>query len=168
MSSSASLSAAKFADPLTERLAEFVREIGIEVRPASLPEHTFLPGLDISHGALLVDEARLTHPGDILHEAGHIAVADPAERSAPALSPDGGDELTTIAWSYAAARQLGIDPALVFHAAFKGGGAAIVANFDAGRYFGVPLLQFYGMSREPQRAAEKGVPPYPHMLRWVR
>jgi hypothetical protein len=167
-SPSVSLSAAKFADPLTRRLAEFVRDIGIEVRPASLPENTFLPGLEISHGAILVDEARLTFPGDILHEAGHVAVADPVERSAPTLSPNGGDELTTIAWSYAAARHLGVDPALVFHAAFNGGGASIVANFDAGRYFGVPLLQLYGMSCEPQRAAEKGVPPYPHMLRWVR
>ena len=45
---------------------------------------------------------------------------------------------------------------------------SIVANFDAGRYFGVSLLQLYGMSCEPQRAAEKGVPPYPHMLQWVR
>ena len=168
MCSSVSPSAAKFADPLTERFAEFVRNIGIEVRPASLPDSTFLPGLHISHGAILVDEACLTYPGDILHEAGHIAVADPAERTAPTLSPSGGDELTTIAWSYAAARHLGIDPALVFHAAFKGGGASIVANFNTGNYFGVPLLQLYGMSCEPQRAAEAGVPPYPHMRRWVR
>ncbi len=38
-----------FAHPLTERLATFVREIGIDVRPAELPEPTFLPGLDIPH-----------------------------------------------------------------------------------------------------------------------
>ncbi|MGB7019857.1 MAG: hypothetical protein WBD80_11725, partial [Xanthobacteraceae bacterium] len=52
-----------------------MRSIGIEVRAATLIEPTFLPGLDIRHGAILADEARLTYPGDILHEAGHIAVA---------------------------------------------------------------------------------------------
>ena len=81
-------SAPMFADPLTERLTAFVRGIGIDVRAATLPDKTFLPGLDIRHGAILVDEARLTYPGDILHEAGHLAVADPAERNAPTLSPD--------------------------------------------------------------------------------
>jgi hypothetical protein len=157
-----------FANPLAERLAAFVRGIGIEVRAATLTAPTFLPGLDIRHGAILVDEARLTYPGDILHEAGHIAVADPAVRGAPTLSPSDGDELTAIAWSYAALRHLDIDPAAVFHAAFKGGGASVIENFTAGRFFGVPLLQAYGMSCEPHRAAEKGLPPFPHMQRWMR
>jgi len=158
-----------FADPLTERLAAFVRGIGIEVRAATLPEKTFLPGLEISHGAILVDEARLAHPGDILHEAGHLAVCDPAERGAAALSPDGGDELTSIAWSYAALRHLQLDAVVVFHAdGYKGGAAAIIENFAAGRYLGVPLLQVYRMAYEPRRAAELRVEPYPHMLRWMR
>jgi hypothetical protein len=107
--------ASTFADPLTERLVAFVRGIGIEVRAATLPEKTFLPGLDIRHGAILVDAERLAHPGDILHEAGHLAVTDPAERRAPTLSPTGGDEMTSIAWSFAALRHLGLDPAIVFH-----------------------------------------------------
>jgi hypothetical protein len=157
-----------FANPLTARLAGFVRGMGIDVRAATLNEPTFLPGLDIRHGAILIDEARLTYPGDMLHEAGHIAVADPAERHAPTLSPSPGDELTTIAWSYAALRHRDLDPALVFHGAFKGGGASIIENFTAGHYIGVPLLQAYGMSCEPHRAAEKGLPPFPHMLRWMR
>jgi len=160
--------AAKFADPLTARLAGFVRDIGIEVRVGALAEATFLPGIDIRHGAILIEEARLSYPGDILHEAGHLAVTDPAERNAAKLSPSPADELTTIAWSYAALRHLEIDPAIVFHAAFKGGGDAIIENFTAGRYFGVPLLQLYGMSLEPRQAADHGVPPYPHMLRWLR
>ncbi len=159
---------AAFADPLAERLAAFVRGIGIAVHASTLSEPTFLPGLDIRHGAILLDEARLTYPGDILHEAGHIAVADPAERIAPTLAPGPGDELAAIAWSYAALRHLGVDPAIVFHAAFKGGGACIIENFTAGHYLGVPLLQAYGMSCEPHRSAEKGLPPFPHMLRWMR
>ena len=163
------MSAVAFADPLTARLAAFIRGIGIDVRATTLPEKTFLPGLDISYGAILADEARLAYPGDMLHEAGHLAVTDPAERNAPTLSPSGGDELTAIAWSYAALRHLGLDPTIVFHAnGYKGGAESIAENFNAGHYFGVPLLQLYGMSFEPRQAAEKGVAPYPNMLRWLR
>jgi len=163
------MSAAPFADPLTERLAAFVRGIGIDVRAAALPEKTVLPGLDIRHGVVVVDETRMTHPGDILHEAGHLAVADLGERNAPTLSPTPADEMTSIAWSYAALCHLALDPAVVFHDnGYKGGASSIIENFTAGRYFGVPLLQFYGMAVEPSRAAETGVEPYPHMLRWLR
>ena len=42
--SSSQMSAASFADPLTERLVAFVRSIGIDVRTATLPEKTVLPG----------------------------------------------------------------------------------------------------------------------------
>jgi hypothetical protein len=158
-----------FADPLTERLAAFVRSIGIAVRAATLSDATVLPGLDIRDGAILADESRLAYPGDLLHEAGHLAVAAPAERNAPTLSPTGADEMTSIAWSYAALRYLNLDPAIVFHDhGYKGGAAAIRENFAAGRYFGVPLLQFYGMSFEPRLAAQNGVEPFPHMLRWLR
>lgn len=156
-----------FADPLVERLVTFVRGLGIEVHAAVL-EDTFLPGLDIRDGVLLVDEARLTYPGDILHEAGHIAVSDPATRKSAPVSTDPGEEMAASAWSYAAARKLGIDPAVVFHDGFKGGGPNMVANFDAGRYVGVPMLHWYGMSVEPRQAAGAGLEPYPHMLRWVR
>jgi hypothetical protein len=158
-----------FADPLTERLAAFVRDIGLPVHAAALPADTFLPGLDIRDGALVVDEARLAHPGDILHEAGHIAVADPAERNAPRLAPNAGDEMASIAWSYAALRYLDLDPAIVFHPeGYKGGSAAIIEAFAGGNTFGVPLLQCYAMSYEPRHAAARGVAPFPHMLRWVR
>jgi len=157
-----------FADLLTERLAAFVGDVGIEVRAATLDEPTFLPGLDIRYGALLIDEERLTYPGDILHEAGHIAVSDPAMRDTASISNDPGEEMAASAWSYAAARKLGIDPAIVFHDGFKGGGPNMVENFNAGRYIGVPILHWYGMSVEPRQAAAAGLEPYPHMLRWVR
>jgi len=158
-----------FANPLTERLADFVREIGIDVRPAQLPDTTFLPGLDIRDGMILVDEERLAYPGDLLHEAGHLAVTDAAERGAPTLSPSDGDEMAAIAWSYAAAKHLDIDPAIVFHPhGYRGSSQAFVENFSAGRTFGQPLLQYYGMTFEPRHAALNGVIAFPHMLRWLR
>ena len=143
--------------------------MGVEVRAVALTEPTFLPGLDIGHGAILLDETRLTYPGDLLHEAGHIAVADPAERKQEKLSPNLGDEIATIAWSYAAALHLEIDPTIVFHAGgYRGASAAYIENFNAKRYVGVPLLQLYGMTVEPRFAAARRVDPFPHMLRWMR
>lgn len=158
-----------FANPLTERLADFIRGIGLDLRRATLPEKTFLPGLDIRNGAIMVDEERLSYPGDMLHEAGHLAVTDPAERHAPALTPTPADEMASIAWSYAALMHLRLDPAVVFHAdGYRGGSQSLIENFTDGRTIAVPLLQYYGMAVEPRRAAERGVPPFPHMLRWLR
>jgi hypothetical protein len=58
---------------------------------------------------------------------------------------------------------------ILFHpAGYKGGASALVQNFTEGRYVGVPLLQAYGMTIEPRRAASLGVAAYPYMLRWLR
>ena len=130
-----------FSNALTERLAGFVREIGIDVRPAELPDGTFLPGLDIRDGAILVDESRLAHPGDILHEAGHLAVTDASERHAPTLAPADGDEMAALAWSYAALKHLALDPAVVFHPqGYKGGGASLIEAFEGPGGPGLPRL----------------------------
>ena len=156
-------------DPLRDRLIRFIRQIGVEVRDAALDEACVVPGLDIRGGAIIVDQPRWLYPGDILHEAGHLAVAAPADRSAERLSPSGGDEMAAIAWSYAAAVHLGLPTAIVFHAAgYRGGAQSLIENFAAGHYVGVPLLQWYGMTIEPRQAKPGGAPPYPHMLRWLR
>ena len=158
-----------FSNALTERLAGFVREIGINVRAAELPDGTFLPGLDIRDGGILVDEARLAHPGDILHEAGHLAVTAAGERNAPTLAPTDGDEMAALAWSYAALKHLALDPAVVFHPqGYKGGSASLIEAFNGPGGPGLPLLQWYGMTAAPKAAAEQGVAPYPHMSRWLR
>jgi hypothetical protein len=160
-----------FAAALTERIAAFLRGIGIEVRGSELAAGTFLPGIAIAHGAILIDEARLEHPGDLLHEAGHIAVAGVAERVAPSLAPDLGDEIAAQAWSYAALRRLALAPDVVFHAqGYRGSSQALIAAYSAGRdpVPGVPLLACYGMTVERKHAAGRGVDPFPHMLRWMR
>ena len=158
---------AMFANAETERIAAFVRGIGIDVRAEPLPEGTFLPGLDIRHGVVVVDEEKLAYPGDLLHEAGHVAVAPPEQRRDPVLSPNDGDEMAALAWSYAAARHLGLDAGVVFHShGYKGDGPWLAETFSNGGTIGVPLLQWYGMTADP--AAARDVEPYPHMLRWVR
>lgn len=158
-----------FSDPLVMKLVTFVRSVGIEVQACEIEWKSRFPGLDIRQAVVLVDESRLVHPGNILHEAGHIAVHDPARRSHPKFSPTKGEELATLAWSYAAAMHLGLGAELVFYpGSYMGWAASLIENFGEGRYIGVPLLQRYGMAVEPRRAEQRGVEPFPHMLRWVR
>lgn len=159
-----------FEDPLTARIVDFVRSIGLSVVCGQLGDTAFLPGLALQTGGIVIDEARLLYPGDILHEAGHLAVM-PVEKRAQTqgrLVADGGEEMGAIAWSYAAALHMGLDPAVLFHPdGYKDGAHALLENFAAGRYVGVPYLQWLGLTLEPPRAALQGVPPYPHMLRWL-
>ena len=149
-----------FRDPLVAKLASFVRDVGIDVIPASSLLPANFPGLDIQHGAVLVDETRVVYPGDILHEAGHIATTHPERRNALRLSPSGGEEMSTLAWSYAAALHLGLDPSLVFYpASYDGLGTTFVEKFAERKYIGVPLLQRWGMTATAE---------YPGMRRWMR
>lgn len=160
-----------FADPLTERIAGFLREIGVEVRACELPEDGFLPGVRVERGGLLVDEARLISPGDLLHEAGHLAMMtaeDRAERAGD-VGADLGEEIGAQAWSYAAAVHLDIDPAVVFHPqGYRGASASFLENFRERRFVGVPLLQWMGLTLDDKNAREQGLPAYPAMLKWLR
>jgi len=152
-----------------DRILSFLSAIGIAVRERPLPAATFLPGIFIERGELVIDRAKLAHPGDLLHEAGHIAVMPPADR--PALNdniPTGpGEEMAAIAWSYAACRHLQLAPEIVFHPeGYKGASRSLLDNFADGRFLGVSLLQWYGLTRE--RPDESGQPVYPAMIRWLR
>ena len=165
------LAATSFRDPITQRLVDFLAGIGITVEARRLTQETFLPGILIDAGRLLVDEDKLRHPGDLLHEAGHLAVVSPQRRAQLQGNVgigDGAEEMPAIAWSWAALTHLGLDPTLVFHAeGYRGASASIIENFGQGRYFGVPVLQWLGMTCEDKQAAELGVAPYPHMIRWL-
>ncbi len=134
------------------KITDFLTTIGLEVRFDRVPTDTFLMGLQIRNGSLIIDIDRLIHPGDILHEAGHLACMPPDIRKTmdDDLVPGdlhGGGEMMAIAWSYAACLHLEIDPAVVFHQdGYKGGSQNILDNFSQGNYFGVPLLQWCGMT----------------------
>lgn len=158
-----------FSDPQVTKLVTFVSSLGIEVRACRIDWKTQFPGLDIQAGAVLVDERKLIHPGNILHEAGHLAVHDPATRSQLKFSPRRGEELGALAWSYAAVVHLGLDPELIFYpGSYHGWDRSLIENFSEERYLGVPWLARFAMAVEPRVAAELGAEPYPHMLRWVR
>lgn len=157
-------------DPVTARIAVFLEGIGIPLVADTLTEESLLPAMTIQNGTLVYDPARLEWPGDLLHEAGHIAVTDPALR--PTLSEvrsDPAEEMSAIGWSYAAAVAMDLDPAVVFHeAGYRGGSASLLENFAAGRYLAVPMLQYYGLTFDERTAAQRGEAPYPHMQRWLR
>jgi hypothetical protein len=156
--------------PLVATIVAFLDRIGIPVTIEPVAEGSFLPGVTVRYGTLIFDPANLPHPGDLLHEAGHIALTDPEVRGKIAeVSESGGEEMGAIAWSYAAALELGIDPAVVFHEeGYQGGSENILRNFGAGQYFGVSLLDYYGMTAEAKWAEAKGIEPYPKMARWLR
>lgn len=162
-------------DKYLEKCMSFLNEIGIETMFETLEEPCFLPGLSIRNGTIIIDREALYYPGDILHEAGHIAVVPATERHALNASviekreQREAEEMMAIAWSYAACMHLGLDPYVVFHDdGYKGGGSYIADNFNNKNYFGLPMLQWIGLTADEKNAAEKNIEPYPHMIRWLR
>ncbi len=153
----------------------FLETIGIKTAFRTAGKNCFLPGLEIERGTIFIDMDALQFPGDILHEAGHLAVIPPAERqladaAAFALRPDReAEEMMAIAWSYAACVHLGLDPSFVFHDdGYKGGGGYIAENFNNKNYFGLPMLQWIGLTYDETNAIGNGREPYPAMIKWLR
>src|SRR5207244_2552391 len=105
-------------------------------------------GVDIIRGTLRIEEASMCMPADLLHEAAHIALTLPSGRSAldGIMNTSAAEEVSAIAWTWAASRHLEIDPAATFHEnVISGNGPTLLKNFSSGRYVGVPMLQYWGL-----------------------
>ena len=152
-----------------QTIAAFLGEIGIPLVVGAVSRPSFVPGLEISQGTIRIDPEVPAWPGDLLHEAGHIAVISADQRSsANGVTSDGGDEMASMAWSFAAARACDIALDVVFHdGGYKGASQSLRDNFSSGAYFGVPLLACYGMTAEPHRT-DAALAPFPTMQRWLR
>ncbi len=162
-----------FHDPRLVRMADFLASIGIEMKAAVVTETTQFPGVLIDRGRLVVEESKIRAPGDVLHEAAHIALAPPARRPLDhgvLTGATGGEELTAIAWSWAALLKIGLAPEDIFHAgSYRNGFSSVVLEEGAkGNYIGFPLLLTWGMAYDEKYATLKGVPPFPHMVKWMR
>ena len=157
-------------DSILERIIQFLAGLGFQFQEVEISQPTFLPGIGIDRGTILIDRSRLLYPGDLLHEAGHLAVI-PAEKRMRVQGDVGkkaAEEMMAIAWSYAAGVHLGLEPNVVFHdGGYKGGSESLIENFTNGRYIGVPMLQWIGLTADDRRAKELGIAPYPSMIKWV-
>src|SRR4051794_10196953 len=153
------------------KIVAFLRDVGLEIQTGVLEGDTVLPGINVDHGVLVFDPAKLKFPGDLLHEAGHLAVKSPVERrkASSRMNSDPAEEMMAIAWSYAASVHLQFSPEVVFHPdGYRGGSQSLIENFSDGRYLAVPMLQWLGLACDEKRAKETGAVPYPHMIKWVR
>lgn len=156
---------------LTEQIVAFLRAIGLSVRADEIVGDTVLPGIRVEHGVLVYNPAKLRFPGDLLHEAGHLAVKPPADRmrAEADLGNDPAEEMMAISWSYAAALHLQIPPEVVFHPdGYRGGSASLLQNFAEGHFLAVAMLQWLGLAYEPKQAEALGVAGFPTMRVWVR
>jgi hypothetical protein len=157
-------------DPTATLILNWLQQIGVTVRLAPLGADTFLPGVTLEPGGLIVDPDRLLYPGDLLHEAGHLATMLPAQRASTGSNAgsDMGYEIAAQTWSYAAALHLALPPEIIFHAAgYKGAAQTLIQIYSDGNA-GVPLLQWMGLTLDSTQAAAISTPPYPHMIRWLR
>lgn len=155
-----------------QKIVGFLNEIGIQLVEKELPDDCFLPGLSIEGTTIFMDPDRMKYPGDILHEAGHIAVT--ASDIRPFIGtdkmdttwPSDGEEIVTLLWSYAALKHLKLDPSFVFHPnGYKNQADWLIEQFESGSYIGIPLLEWMGLCYSEEK---NGVPPFPHMLKWMR
>jgi len=162
---------AEIDQTVTSKIVAFLRAIGLEIQLAPVEEATTLPGIKVEQGVLIFDPAKLKFPGDLLHEAGHLAIKTPAERQQASsdMGSDPAEEMMAIAWSYAAIMHLQLPAEVVFHPeGYRGGSQSLIENFSAGRFLAVPMLQWIGMTYDDKRAKEVGAVPYPRMIKWLR
>ncbi|MDH3588046.1 MAG: hypothetical protein OEQ74_01450 [Gammaproteobacteria bacterium] len=160
-------------DKLTKQVVDFLLEIGLEVRSAKIEEDAVLPGILIRDGGLIVDEEQLEHPGDLLHEAGHLAVVTPERRQR--MGSDAGikihEEIAALAWSWAALHHLELPADVVFHEqGYHGASPNLIAAFRENCGPGIPYLAWLEMCSDPNAGpdAKTKLPPFPTMTRWLR
>ncbi len=156
-------------------IVDFLRDIGLPVAEAALPGDTFLPGIAIRDGGLIVDPDRLRWPGDLLHEAGHLAVLPPALRAQASDDlaeeqdvPHAG-ETEAMAWAWAAVHAIGLPPEVLMHeGGYHGQSAAVLQMYAVGVVPGLRGLCESGMTAARGFTPEPVGIQYPQMLRWLR
>lgn len=151
---------------ITRSIIEFLNSINIKVIEQELPADTFLPGISILGDTILIDSEKLKYPGDILHEAGHIAVTE--EKLRPLIGtpemehnwPIDGEEIAAILWSYAASHEINLDLDVVFHPnGYKDDSQWLIEQFENGVYMGLPLLEWMSLCTKED---------FPKMKKWLR
>lgn len=153
----------------------FLSGIGLPIAEVTLAADTFLPGIALRAGGLVVDPEKLTWPGDLLHEAGHLAVLPAALRSDAhddQLNQEEAEhagELEAMAWAYAAAVQLSLPMEVLIHdGGYNGKSRDLLQMYTFGVYPGLRGLCASGMTAAQGFTPDCGPVQYPQMLRWLR
>lgn len=164
-----------YDEEMLNRIIIFLEQIGLKITDSELSDDCFLPGLFPKGNGLLLDRSRLKYPGDLLHEAGHIAVTE--EHIRPLIGTNeltekwprpGGDELGAILWSYAAVCYLKIPADVVFHPhGYKNESNWLIEQFESRNYIGLPLLVWMGFCNNKTDDEQKNTM-FPNMLKWLR
>jgi hypothetical protein len=172
------------------KVVSFCQHVGITLQLVSEERESFLPGVWIEDGIVYCNPANLTCIGDLLHERGHFAVAPASYRGnlngflefgpdyPPIMLPDGtenpeyrkwidGCEQATIAWSYAAAVEIGFDPYAAFDQgpnqfedlAFDGEWLSIAKSLAMHSHPGLECLINTGMTTRHK---------WPQMNKWLQ
>ncbi|MCV9927641.1 hypothetical protein OIU83_08270 [Flavobacterium sp. LS1R49] len=157
-----------------EKVLSFLEEIGINIIEKEL-DTTFLPGLSLGPNCLYIDFEKLLYPGDILHEAGHLAVTPTSDRMLAGTDkisadwPTQGEEIAAILWSFAAAKHLKLPIEFVFHPnGYKNESELLISNFNNENYIGLPFLEWAGLALGNERAMKEGKEAFPTMIKWLR
>jgi hypothetical protein len=158
-----------------EKVFLFLNQIGINCIEKDLIDTTFLPGLQLGPNCIFIDFDQLVYPGDILHEAGHLAVTTATERAligTAAMAEDWpcqGDEIGAILWSYAAICHLQLPIEFVFHPnGYKNSSDWFITSFTNKNYIGLPYLEWLGLTFSEIRAEIENKKPFPIMQKWLR
>ena len=153
----------------------FLTRIGLSIAEETLSADTFLPGIALRAGGLMVDTDKLMWPGDLLREAGHLAVLPATLRSeAHDDDPNHAEvefagELEAMAWAYAAAVELGLPTdALIHDGGYNGKARDLLQMYTVGVYPGLRGLCATGMTAAHGFTPDCGPVQYPRMLRWLR
>lgn len=155
----------------TEKIVDFLTKIGIKTQFSVIDTPTFLPGIKIDKGDIFIDRDKLLYPGDLLHEAGHLAVSEKAKRVQMGEDSffDGGEEIVAILWSYAAAKAIDLPLTVLFHIdGYKGQSDWLIESFENQVFVGLPLLEWMGLTAGKEKAKEMRISPFPNMIKWLR
>lgn len=159
---------------LTRSIISFLDFAGVKYVLQPIEGASFLPGLKMHEGTLIIDAEKLLYPGDILHEAGHLATASPDVRATmtdnlPDCDTHLSGEMMAMSWSYAACIYIGISPDVVFHPyGYRGGSETLLRNYAEERYIALPMLEWTGMAYDKKKAAQLNIRPFPNMVKWLR
>lgn len=151
-------------------ILDFLSEIGIPFEFGEVPQTSFLPGIELNKGVVVIDQKQLLYAGDVLHEAGHLALVPKNDR--PKISGDiqetfpqyAGLEMAVLCWSYLAALHLNVPADVLFHTdGYKGEASWLIEQFSSGNFVGLPFLEWTEIV-ERQGAPTKT----PKVLKWLR